>query len=811
MLSPYRVLDLTTNSAAIAGAILADLGADVIAVEPPGGSPLRQSGPFRHDEPDIEHSLSWWAYARNKRSVILDLASEGGREEFFRLVGTADVVLESFEPGYLEALGLGHDSLRSRRPGLITASITPFGREGPKANWAASDLTVWAASGAHYLTGDDDRPPVQVTVPQAFLHAGAEAAVGVLVALAARARDGLGEDIDVSAQTAAMMATQSVILAPAWNDLPIGRVGGGLKFGPLFVRFVYPCKDGHVNITLLFGNVLGPFTRRLMEWMHEEGFIDEATRDKDWVAYVQLLTTGQEPIPEFLRVMAAIEQFTLSHTKAELLQGTFERHVLVVPVSTTADVVRSAQLEARGYWQRLAQPVANELTPFPGPFARFSESPIEYRRRPPRLGEHSAELLPEPGGAAGVAEAKADPRPPLAGLKVCDFSWVYAAPAATRVLADWGATVVKVESSKYLDALRTGQPYKDGVVGPERSANFCNVNVGKLGITLDLGKPEGREAALKLATWADVVVENFSPKAMRSWGLDFETIRARNPGVIMLSTCLSGGSGPQADLAGYGTMGAALSGFHEVTGWPDRPPAGPFLAYTDYISPKFVAASVLAALDHRRRTGQGQHIDLAQGEASLHFLAPLLLDYSVNQRMRSRDGNNAEEFAPHGVFPCQGEDRWIAIACTTEAQWAGLCEAAEKTEWAGDPRFVAFSRRYANRATLERLISEWTAEHDVGELEERLQARGVPAHRVSTAVDLLADPQLLARGHFAQVDQPEVGRVLVETPRFRLSRHVFVPPAPAPTLGRDNELVLREILGFDDDQLAAFAVSGALE
>jgi crotonobetainyl-CoA:carnitine CoA-transferase CaiB-like acyl-CoA transferase len=709
----------------------------------------------------------------------------------------------------MDSLGLGHAALSAARPGIITASITPFGETGPRAGWAASDLTVWASSGAHHLTGDDDRAPVQVSVPQAFLHAGAEAAVAVLVALAARARDGLGQHIDVSAQAAAMMATQSVILAPAWNDLPIGRVGGGLKFGPLFVRFVYPCRDGHVNITLLFGNVLGPFTRRLMEWMHEEGFVDEATLNKDWISYVQLLVSGQEPVSEFLRVMAAIEDFTRSHTKAELLRGTFERHVLVVPVSTPADVVKSEQLEARGYWERLAHPVANELAAFPGPFARFSESPIEYRRRPPRLNEHAAEVLSEPPRSAPVA-APPNTQPPLAGLKVCDFSWVYAAPAATRVLADWGATVVKVESSKFLDALRTGQPYKDGVVGPERSANFCNVNVGKLGLTLNLGTAEGRDIAVKLATWADVVVENFSPKAMRSWGLDFATLRARNPGLIMLSTCLSGGSGPHADLAGYGTMGAALSGFHEVTGWPDRPPAGPFLAYTDYISPKFVAASILAALDHRRRTGQGQHIDLSQGEASLHFLAPLLLDYTVNHRLRTRDGNNSEEFVPHGVFPCEGEDRWIALACTSEAQWQGLSDAAG-ADWASDSRFSGFARRYANRGALERLIAEWTATIDVGELEGLLQARGVPAHRVSSAVDILADPQLQARGHFMQIDQPEVGTVLVETPRFRLSRHQFVTGRSAPTLGEHNEEVLRDILGLDDEAMAALAVAGVLE
>lgn len=812
MLSPYRVLDLTTNTAAICGAMLADLGADVIAVEPPGGSPLRNNGPFRHDEPDLEHSLPWWAYARNKRSIELDLASPDGRAAFLRLAAGADVVLDSFAPGHMAGLGLGYDQLAAANPEVVHTSISPFGATGPKANWAASDLTVWASSGAHFLTGDDDRAPVAPTVPQAYLHAGAEAAVATLVALAERQRSGRGQHVDVSAQAAAMMATQSVILAPAWNDLPLGRVGGGLKFGPLFVRFVYPCADGYVNITLLFGNVLGQFTRRLFAWMHEEGFVDEATRDKDWIAYVQLLTSGQEPVSEFLRAMACIEDFTRSHTKAELLQGTFDRHVLIVPVSTAADTLTSPQLQAREYWQRLAHPVANQLATFPGPFAKFNAWPIEYRRRPPLVGEHTAEVLSEPVRRKSRRETNdAPPTRPLEGLRVCDFSWVYAGPAATRSLVDWGATVVKVESTRFLDALRTGQPYKDGVVGPERSANFCNVNIGKLGITLDLAKPEARQLALQLADWADVVVENFSPGAMKEWGLEYETLRIRNPGLIMLSTCLNGATGPQAQLAGYGTMGAALSGFHDLTGWPDRPPAGPFLAYTDYVSPKFIAASILAALDHRARTGQGQYIDLSQAEASLHFLAPAILDYTVNERLRTRDGNNSEEAAPHGVFRCAGDDAWVAIVAETEAQWHSLCAAMEHPEWAEDDRFALLARRYARRDQLATLIEEWTRERSSAEAEAILQAAGVPAHRVSNAAEVLADAQLLARGHFVIVNQPEVGEVLVEGPRFRLSRSGPAVLHPAPTLGQHNELVLKEILGLSDDAIAELVVSGALE
>jgi crotonobetainyl-CoA:carnitine CoA-transferase CaiB-like acyl-CoA transferase len=812
MLSAYRVLDLTTNTSAICGAILADLGADVIAVEPPGGSPLRDMGPFRHDEPDREHSLAWWAYARNKRSIELDLASPGGRATFMELAAGADAVIESLPPGRLTALGAGYEQLAAANPGIVVTSISPFGATGPKANWAATDLTVWASSGAHFLTGDEDRAPVAPAVPQAFLHAGAEAAVATLVALHARQETGRGQHVDVAAQAAAMMATQSVILAPAWGDFPLGRVGGGLKFGPLFVRFVYPCRDGYVNITLLFGTVLGQFTRRLFEWMHEEGFVDEATRDKDWVSYVQLLTGGQEPVSEFLRVMQAIEQFTRAHTKDELFQGSFDRHVLIVPVATAADTLASPQLQARDYWQRLAHPVANQLATFPGPFARFSASPIAYRRRPPLRGEHTAEVLAEHLPArTRVATPVAPARPPLEGLRVCDFSWVYAAPAATRILADWGATVVKVESTKFLDALRTGQPYKDGVVGPERSANFCNVNVGKLSITLDLARPEGRAAALRLAEWADVVVENFAPGAMKAWGLDYDTLRARSPGVIMVSTCLNGGTGPQAGLAGYGTMGAALSGFHDLTGWPDRPPAGPFLAYTDYIAPKYVAASILAALDHRARTGQGQHVDLAQTEASLHFLAPALLDFTVNERLRTRDGNNSEEAAPHGVYRCAGEDEWVAIVAENDAQWRALCAAMGREAWIEDDRFAQFARRYARRDMLGAMIEEWTRERSAAEVEATLQAANVPAHRVSNAADVLADAQLAARGHFVMVEQPEIGRVLVEAPRFRLSES---PPAalqPAPTLGQHNELVLKDILGMSDDEIAALVVAGALE
>ncbi len=848
MLEPYRVLDLADDGALICGQILADLGADVIAVEPPGGRNARRAGPFAGDVPDPERSLSWWALSRNKRGITLDIESVEGKERLRQLVRGADVLVESYTPGYLERLGLGYDALAALNPGIVHVSITPFGSSGPKAGWAATDLTALAASGVLLITGDADRPPCRVVVPQAFLHAGADAATAALIALTARTRDGLGQHVDCSAQVSAMMATQSAILCHGWNSNPVSRAGGGLKIGPYDLRFVYPAKDGFVSVTFLFGGLLGPFTARLLAWMCEEGFVDEATRDKDWIGYTVLLLNGQEPISELHRVAAAIERFTRTRTKAELFAEAQRRHLLIVPIATTADLVHGAQLNARDFWQPA---VANrdqgvrssEESPlsssrrgaggettsaataiYPGPFAKFSATPLQYRRPAPRLGEHNAELLesiplPQP---PPLQELERGPggEAALAGLKILDFTWVFAGPMGVRPLADYGATVVHVESAVRPDILRTNVPYKDNVPGIERGGGYANVSAGKLGLTLNLAKPEALEVVRKLVAWADVVVENFSPKAMRNWGLDYAALRQINPTLIMVSTCLNGQTGPEAALAGFGTMGAMIAGFGELAGWPDKDPAGPFLAYTDYVSPRYIASAILAALDHRRRTGEGQWIDLAQGESSIHFIGSALLDYTVNGRTMRRDGNVSHEQAPHGVFPAAGssdtrsassDDRWVAIACADEGQWRALCRATGNDGWVSNPRFATFAARQANREALESAIADWTCERDVAEIEQYLQAADVPVHRASSTADAFADPQLAHRGHFVTLDHPELGPVPLEGSRMILSRTPAQVTRPGPTLGQHNELVLRRILGLSDDELTALVVAGALE
>lgn len=813
MLSRYRILDLTDAGSALCGQILADLGADVILVEPPGGAPSRQLGPFAGSERDPNASLGFWAVNRNKRSVCLDLETAQGRQAFLRLVRGADVVVESYPPDHLAARGLGHEALSRENPGLVTVSITPYGQSGPKAHWPATDLTVTAASGVMVLTGDEDRAPLASSVPQAFLNAGAEAAVGALLALAARERDGLGQHVDVSAQTAMMMTTQSFVLCAGWNDTELQRLGGGIRLGDLRLRFVYPCKDGYANVTLLFGPALGPATARLFRWMYAEGVVDEATRDKDWIAYGSLLTSGQEPVSELDRCVAAVETFTRRHTKAELYEGAMARGVLIVPLSDMADLAASAQLASRDYWTAVRHPELGKDIRYPGPFAKFSGAPLRYRRRPPLLGEHDAEIAREPAAPVRPApvRARASSAPgPMEGLKVLDLTWVYAGPMGTRYLADYGATVVRLETSHRIDALRVGQPFKDGVVGIERSGNYGNVNVNKLGICLNLNVEGALDIALRLVDWADVLVENFSPRAMKAWGMSYEKLRERNPQLIMVSTCLNGQTGPHANLAGYGTMGAALAGFGYLTGWPDRPPSAPFVAYTDYVSPRFIAASLLAALEHRRRTGKGQHIDCSQAECSIHLLASAVLEHQVQGRVPEARGNACPHYAPSGVYPCAGEDRWVAIAAPDETTWHALCRVADRG-WQGDPRLESVEKRLANRESLDERVADWTAGLEPDEIEQALARAGVPVHRVSTSADLFVDPQMEAREHFVTLEHPEIGPVPLESSRMRFSRTPAESRGTSPTLGQHNEHVLKEILGLGDDEIAELVISGALE
>ncbi len=397
------------------------------------------------------------------------------------------------------------------------------------------------------------------------------------------------------------------------------------------------------------------------------------------------------------------------------------------------------------------------------------------------------------------------------GLKVADFSWVGVGPITTKYLADHGATVVRVESTTRPDVLRLLPPFKGGKPGLNRSQFFANYNTNKLSLSLNLGVPEGREVARRLVMWADVVAESFTPGTMAAWGLDYEAISKIKPDIIMISTCQQGQTGPHARFGGFGQLAAALGGYYEVTGWPDREPAGPYGAYTDFICPPFALAALVAALDYRRRTGRGQYLDLSQLECGLQFLGPALLDYAVNGRIATRAGNRDPYACPHGAFPCAGEDRWVAVAVTSDREWRALCQVLGRPEWAEDPRFATFLGRRRHEDLLEGLIGEATRSWDPFDLMAALQAAGVPAGVVQRCSDLHRDPQLKHRGHWVTLDHCEMGPTVYDGIPFRLSETPGQLERAAPCLGEHTEFVLRELLGYTDEEVAELAAAGALE
>ena len=386
--------------------------------------------------------------------------------------------------------------------------------------------------------------------------------------------------------------------------------------------------------------------------------------------------------------------------------------------------------------------------------------------------------------------------------------WVIAGPFFTRVLADYGATVIKVESSTKLEPARGSPTFKNGEPGLESGVPFANFNAGKLGITVDPSTPVGREVILDLVRWADVVTESFSPKAMKAWNLDYEALREVNPDIIMGSSCLMGQTGPRAQVPGYGNMAAAITGFYDLTGWSDRSPAGPFLAYTDGVSPRFMLASLLAALDHRRRTGRGQHIDLSQAEAALHLLVPAILDYQLNDHLWHRDGNRDRDLCPHGVYPTRGAARWIAIACQSDRAWVAFQTVLG---WVEDESLATVDARRLRQDELDRRIGEWTVTQDERSIEATLVDAGVAAHVVQNSPECWSDPQLTHRQHFVRADHTSLGERVVEGSRFKLSRTPADLHRAGPELGEHNVHVLETVLGYGPDQIADVFASMAME
>jgi len=397
------------------------------------------------------------------------------------------------------------------------------------------------------------------------------------------------------------------------------------------------------------------------------------------------------------------------------------------------------------------------------------------------------------------------------GLKVLDFSWAIAAPWAVKYLVDHGATAVHIESVSHADIIRTGPPFKNGKPGVDRSVYWVNYHCNKYGLSLNLNHPRSLGVIAKLISWADVIVENFAPGVMRRWGLSYEEVRKIKADIIMLSSSQFGQMGPLATMPGTGIQLTSYTGFNYLTGWADREPCNVYGGYTDCPAARFGAIAIIAALLYRRRTGKGVYIDLSQYESGLHLLSPVLMDYQVNGRIAMRQGNHHPFAAPHGVYPCRGDDSWCAIAVFTDAQWRALCRAMGEPEWSKEARFSTFSKRKSNEGALDQLMSKWTTTLTAKEAMYKLQEVGIPAGVVQKSEDLYNDPQLKRRGYFWEVDHPVVGRHFLESQAFQLSKSPRKLGMPSPCMGEHNEYVCHEILKLSDEEFVELLNEGVFE
>jgi crotonobetainyl-CoA:carnitine CoA-transferase CaiB-like acyl-CoA transferase len=399
---------------------------------------------------------------------------------------------------------------------------------------------------------------------------------------------------------------------------------------------------------------------------------------------------------------------------------------------------------------------------------------------------------------------------PLEGLKVLDLAWVVAGPLIGRSLADYGATVVRIDSSKRVETARLMGPFPGGRFDSQSSTLYENCNAGKLGLSLDLRVEAARDVVRDLARWADVAIESFTPGQVAKWGLGYAVLSKINPSLVMVSTALMGQSGPYSGFSGYGNHGAAIAGFQNIVGPEGGPPVGPFGPYTDFVAPRFGLMALLAALDHRRRTGKGCWLDVSQSEAGMQFLAPQIADYTVTGRIQGCDGDRDPAMAPHGVFAAAGWDSWVALAARNDADWTALAELIGGEALSGDPRFTTLKARKANEDALEAIVAAWVARRPAAEAEAALQAIGVSAHIAVASEDFMADPQLNARGHFVRLPHPRMGEAVIEASRYRLSETPAQYPRAAPVYGRDNQYVLAELLGYDAARFEALVAEGAV-
>ncbi len=834
-------------AAAMAGKLLADYGAEVIKVEPPGvGAAERRWGPFRGEERDPETNGLHLCLNTNKLGVTVDLGDPGNRAHVHKLLENADILLNPNPPGLNERLELDWPQLAQLFPRLTVVSMTFFGTESAYRDRRGGDLVATHMGVVGYgtpmqqVTQPATQPPLRLAGRQSDYVTGYTAAAAALCALLARERNSTGMHVDVS-QWLAMAQMCRPELAIYSHEAPEAAYRKRLLIRKkTSIQYMFPCKDGWVSFALAT-NRHWRGTKRIMgnpEWAESEMFNSFEGRLSNSDALEALLTEW------------------LSHlTREEVFQRAQAEHVPSFPVNSPAEVANNAQYAARGFFVDFSSPTAGPLR-IPGAPIRFSHTPWRLRRPAPSLGEHNLEILGQrlalspaeieriartttsllenaPASrlsrAAQVApDSRSDeatqvknsasvrnsaqdqtsaalPGPkhslPFEGIRIADFGWIYALPYATAWLAALGADVIKIESSTRPDLVRflSGT---DGVTSINRSGIFNAINFSKRSLALNLSHPKARELAIRLVAKSDIVTENFTARTMRNFGLAYDDLRRVRPDLIMLSGTSLGQTGPYADAVGWGPTNQAFAGTSYLTGYPDGFPCAGGGTWPDFAVGVAMVFALTAALHHRLRTGQGQYIDVSMCEVVTSMMPEAMLDYFLNGVEHRPIGNRDPEMAPHGVFPVKGDDRWIAIAIPNDAEFAVLCDALGVPAMAQDPRYANTAARLVNVEPLEREIAGLTRRFDRDELAAKLVQLELCAGPVYSAFDLAKDRTFIESGMMMALRHKECGERLTPVLPVRFSE---LKPrySAAPLAGEHTDQILRELLELSDGEIAA--------
>ncbi len=790
-LAHVRAVEITDLRGAMAGRILADLGADVIKIEPPAGERDRWRPPFARDATDGGGSLPFLYRNANKRGAVADLESADGRAFLDRLLGTVDVLIENLGAEEQRRLRLEPSDLLAEHPALVIVSLSDFGLSGPKAHWRAEPLVAFAASGALFTCGFPDLAPCWLPGYAAHDCAAVFGAVGAVAALMRRVRSRQGCWIEVSAQEAGMSGLYpwAIPIADYQHLYPMIPSSPPRMADGAFV--VLPTRDGYVRF------VLG--TPR-----HWQGFLELIGRPEELAG-----PQWEHPIYRLLSadtIRDVAGGALRERPRVQVLARARELGVPIAPVNRPEEFVEEEQTRERGFFLRTGFRVLGEA-PFAGAPFKFSRTPAAVRRPAPLAGEHQGEVVEEidrwgasHGLTVGLAERPVEAGQILAGTRVIDLGVGAVGPECCSLLAELGADVIKIESRANLDFLRKASPDPGE---PNRAWVFNTECRGQKSVAINLGTDRGREVALRLLACADVVVENNRGGVVEAWGLDYERVKEVNPGVVYLSSQGYGKGGPLGTASAFGPLNSAFSGANYLWNHPAAPyPAGSTLNHPDHVASKLAAVAVLAALEHKRRTGEGQFIDMSQAEVAAYLLGEFYLEGPLAGVPPSPPGNRVPYAAPHGVYRCRGDDRWVAVAVLGEAQWRRFVSLAGRGHWAEDPRFTDLPSRLRHQDELDRLVEEWTSGESAEEVARLLQEAGISASVVQNGDDHRADPHLLARGAIVAVEHPEVGRERHVANALRIDGAPVDGGKPAPCLGAHTSSVLSELLGLNEEEIA---------